>query len=68
MTMTRDFPENFIWGSATASYQVEGAAHEDGKGPSIWNEFEKRFHKGEHENKKSSDETDETKKLNYKEL
>ena len=33
-----------------------------------WNEFEKRFHKGEHENKKSSDETDETKKLNYKEL
>ena len=42
MTVIRDFPENFIWGSATASYQVEGAAFEDGKGPSIWNEFEKR--------------------------
>ena len=41
MMTKRDFPDNFIWGSATASYQVEGAAHEDGKGPSIWNEYEK---------------------------
>ena len=39
---TRDFPSDFIWGSATASYQVEGGAYEDGKGPSIWTEFEKR--------------------------
>ena len=33
------FSENFIWGTATASYQVEGAVHEDGRGPSIWDTF-----------------------------
>ena len=33
------FPKNFVWGAATAAYQVEGAAFEGGKGPSIWDEF-----------------------------
>lgn len=33
------FPANFVWGSATASYQVEGAVHEDGRGPTIWDTF-----------------------------
>src|SRR5581483_2164674 len=33
------FPNGFLWGSATASYQVEGAVHEDGRGQSIWDTF-----------------------------
>ena len=33
------FPENFVWGAAAASYQIEGAAHEDGKGLSVWDMF-----------------------------
>ena len=35
----RSFPKGFLWGSATASYQVEGAATEAGRGPSIWDTF-----------------------------
>jgi beta-galactosidase len=33
------FPADFVWGTATASYQIEGAVAEDGRGPSIWDTF-----------------------------
>jgi beta-glucosidase len=33
------FPPGFVWGAATAAYQIEGAAHDDGRGPSIWDTF-----------------------------
>ena len=33
------FKKEFVWGGATASYQVEGAAYEDGKGLNIWDVF-----------------------------
>ena len=33
------FKKDFIWGAATASYQIEGAAYEDGKGRDIWSDF-----------------------------
>lgn len=34
-----EFPKDFVWGAAAASYQIEGAAREDGKGPSVWDMF-----------------------------
>ncbi|MGB2318300.1 MAG: family 1 glycosylhydrolase, partial [Litorivicinaceae bacterium] len=31
-----EFGENFVWGVATAAFQIEGAARTDGRAPSIW--------------------------------
>jgi beta-glucosidase len=41
-TLAARFPRGFVWGVATSAYQVEGAAHADGRGDSIWDEFCRR--------------------------
>lgn len=35
-------PADFVWGASTASYQIEGATQEDGRGPSVWDTFTAR--------------------------
>lgn len=37
--MPTSFPDDFLWGTATSSYQIEGAVEADGRKPSIWDEF-----------------------------
>lgn len=39
MAATERFPDDFLWGAATAAYQVEGAANAGGRSPSIWDTF-----------------------------
>ncbi len=34
-----NFPKDFIWGTATASYQIEGAVHAEGRKESVWDRF-----------------------------
>jgi beta-glucosidase len=44
------FPDGFAWGTAAAAYQIEGAVHEGGRGPSIWDTFSHtpgKIHNGE---------------------
>ncbi|KAI8526346.1 hypothetical protein RHMOL_Rhmol13G0300600 [Rhododendron molle] len=41
------FSDNFVFGAASAAFQYEGAAKEGGRGPSIWDDFTKRWPGGQ---------------------
>lgn len=48
--MSHEFPDGFLWGAATAAYQIEGAVEQDGRAPSNWDHFASlpgRTHNGE---------------------
>lgn len=47
-----EIDSDFIWGAATAAYQIEGGAQSDGKGPSIWDDF---AHRGKIKNRDTGD-------------
>ena len=38
-SLASGFPRDFLWGTATSAYQIEGAVNEDGRGPSIWDRY-----------------------------
>ncbi|RCN35696.1 glycosyl hydrolase, family 1 [Ancylostoma caninum] len=37
-----DFPQGFKWSTATAAFQIEGATREEGRGPSVWDEYTRK--------------------------
>ncbi|XP_057531057.1 beta-glucosidase 40 [Amaranthus tricolor] len=41
----KNFPKNFVFGTASSAYQYEGAVKEDGRGPSVWDKFAHQFGK-----------------------
>ncbi|XP_078538580.1 lactase/phlorizin hydrolase [Lissotriton helveticus] len=57
------FPTGFLWGTATASFQIEGGWAEDGKGESIWDRFSHQGHA--HLNETTNTACDSYRKIDY---